>query len=99
MESIDPLKHTPGPWEIKLYKSCLWIQKADDKRKFPFIADVFSHEELPEGKANANLIAAAPDLLDVLKACKEELVQRGYNEEDSLLLQVEQAIAKAEPSL
>ncbi len=62
-------KHTPGPWKTQRHISLdrLEIRDADGRRiaecamDFPMSAK--THE------ANAHLIAAAPDLLEALKAC------------------------------
>lgn len=63
-------KHTPGPWEIKDGR---YIDSPSG-----WIADVLSYpayraatdNDSEEQKANARLIAAAPDLLEALKACE-----------------------------
>lgn len=62
-------KHTPGPWTlVKVPASRTWEIHAPTWRD---LADVFGnaasdlHEE---GSANARLIAAAPELLEALKA-------------------------------
>ena len=49
-------KHTPGPWNWE--DSGLWS-------RWDF---VYTTKEIPEFEANARLIAAAPDLLEALKA-------------------------------
>lgn len=66
--------HTPGPWGIERTRGMNWIgplrQSGDGK-----VSDVLFHndrdglrpEALMENDANANLIAAAPDLLATLK--------------------------------
>lgn len=93
MENINPLKHTPGPWEVTLYKSCVWIRETEDRKRHPYLADVFSNEQWPEGKANANLIAAAPDLLAV---CKAVLVSI-QGADDTLERRLKYVIKRAEP--
>ena len=50
-------KHTPGPW----YASGSYIEKTPSGHRFT-IAEVFRHN-VGQCKANARLIAAAPDLL------------------------------------
>jgi len=69
-------KHTPGPWSVP-EQYCSEIERADGKTiascwhekcvdvevKLVGVADV----SLEESKANARLIAAAPDLLEVAK--------------------------------
>ena len=54
------MKHTPGPWEVKEYKNkTLFVKR---------VADTIPITGAHMSKANACLIAAAPDLLE---ACKE----------------------------
>ena len=62
-------KHTPGPWQ--------WTQHFDPtisiyKDGFGQIARLYD-SSAGTGKANARLIAAAPDLLDALKALTHSL--------------------------
>ena len=54
-------KHTPGPWKVTVghTKKWFWVETAD---KGEFIADC---AYMDTSKANAHLIAAAPDLLMV----------------------------------
>ena len=56
-------KHTKGPWR-RAGKFATHILSADGK----MVADAPHHHEMPtdEGYANALLIAAAPDLLQIL---------------------------------
>ena len=71
------LKHTPGEWELRGNKifisgtsnsiATVHIQKSWDEQIRP-IEDV-------ESKANAKLIAAAPDLLEALK----DIINCQYN--------------------
>ena len=62
-------KHTPGPWEVV---GGTIIQTADERRKW--VAEVPAassiHETFITDRANARLIAAAPQLLE---ACEEAL--------------------------
>jgi hypothetical protein len=76
--------HTPGPWlpvELKLGSRSFWIA-------------IHSGGRLPETEANARLIAAAPDLLEALKA----IMSDRFNGPDSepIWRRAEAAIAKAE---
>ena len=76
-------KHTPGPWMIDP-KYLSEIQTADDKTICSAWHQHASGQEivvtgvlecsLEESAANAKLIAAAPDLLEVLKAFVDETV-------------------------
>ena len=54
-------KHTPGPWHIA---NGVQIRSNRDQ-----IAKIWMMRD-GEGRENARLIAAAPDLLDALKRCK-----------------------------
>jgi hypothetical protein len=68
------MKHTPGPWTLKPYdlgeEGGLLVAGPDN---FPVAIIEFSPDDSPykgrevEDKANANLIAAAPQMLDELK--------------------------------
>lgn len=69
-------KHTPGPWMA-------WQPRADES--VPVRTDglgitiAYVHQgAITNAKANASLIAAAPELLDALKG-----VMRAYSEPDS----------------
>ena len=62
-------KHTPGPWQ--------WTQHFDPtisiyKDGFGQIARLYD-SSAGTGKANARLIAAAPDLLDALQSIIEDI--------------------------
>lgn len=65
-------KHTPGPWTIDERRIRDGYYAAITAPKWHALADVVvrmsdEEEDQPEGVANAKLIAAAPDLLDVLQ--------------------------------
>jgi hypothetical protein len=61
--------HTPGPWFVNADNSLL----VENKNRLRSIAEIHDHsdtanEELTEeAKANAHLIAAAPEMLEALK--------------------------------
>lgn len=57
-------KHTPGPWQIKSYDGELRILDSTPIGSSPPIADV---NMFLNGEANARLIAAAPEMLEVIK--------------------------------
>ena len=80
-------KHTPGPWVTNGT-----AVNASRIRITQQWLGVLSKEELD---ANANLIAAAPDLLEALKAVYATWLPEG-NVGSGLGLQVVNAIAKAE---
>jgi len=65
-------KHTPGPWFLSGCDGCgdLWIET--DKTPIASARSQGPTEELrAETKANARLVAAAPDLLAALEHCVE----------------------------
>ena len=62
---MQEIKHTPGPWHID-FDDC----EADIHSGFGMVAKTMGHgkEQDDEGRANARLIAAAPELLEALGA-------------------------------
>ena len=96
-------KHTNGPWES--LDDCVRVDNV--KSEFHHIEVCQLHDYLPERKANALLIAAAPDLLDACIECAarlREVLLDGNTENNhtvdqrNILAQTEAAIAKAEGS-
>lgn len=59
-------KPTPGPWEIRQLPSANFFIYGIDKKN-----PICGVSYVPDGEANANLIAAAPELLEALKAYQE----------------------------
>ena len=57
-------KHTPGPWKLigQTDSGVSWVCPADSEELCDGFATVWSN-----GKANARLIASAPDLLEALQ--------------------------------
>jgi hypothetical protein len=84
--------HTPGPWSIDwnvgridIFRSCVGTLIASIRRS--------GSAELDEtAKANARLIAAAPDMLEALKRIKATGVFVGAIAQEMM----DEAIAKAE---
>ena len=69
---MSETKHTPGPWTVREYPHLA----------HPFTQSLYEIEFGGEGelicdtvyeRSDANLIAAAPDMLAALEACEEEL--------------------------
>lgn len=99
-------KHTPGPWgtdpEIKASTDNIYVvSKAEKDGDWPVIAkmtrpELFIRDE-SEIKANARLIAAAPELLIALQdLLSSKIVREHINEYFMLgLINAEKAIAKA----
>lgn len=98
-------KHTPGPWEFvpKLTASenhrgfFVRAEKATRNGKWALAEVQPGDEDGMLGKANARLIAAAPDLLEALKAFNQclclNLSYKQWNEVNEMACA---AIAKAE---
>ena len=75
--------HTPGPWEARPSRQC---------GVFSIIMGTF-YASGYIGEANARLIAAAPDLLEALKAIKWAMENDEYGEAERI---IDDAVAKAE---
>ena len=77
-------KHTPGPWKAN---GDPYVSTADGKRSIAFCDTRNGKED----KANAQLISAAPDLLEAL-----QFVMTAHGEQlDTAFAQAQDAIAKA----
>lgn len=93
-------KHTPGPWEATTdIHGCPSVRNFDGFG----VCSTYGKYESPEQKeANANLIAAAPDMLEALKALDEAEFQGMFTEgqwtkeHQELFENAHAAIAKAE---
>lgn len=91
-------KHTPGPW----YRDGYTVYDAKDAA----IVECDSYHSCDEDYANANLIAAAPDMLEALQMAmrvfdkQRELLQSGCKDipcpRDEALDILRAALAKAE---
>ena len=78
-------KHTPGPWIIN-------GNKIDGNGYH--LASVNSHSTT-EGRANAQLIAAAPELIEALELCRSHMYEHASNTQDGAFDKLCSAIAKA----
>lgn len=65
---MNPSKHTPGPWELGFQNNQTIYSGANE------IATVACRQK--ECKANARLIASAPDLFNACRVVKELLEYR-----------------------
>jgi hypothetical protein len=96
---VSELKHTPGPWETKPTLLC------DAVRIFSgdiYLAAVTNSDfTLKQNQANANLIAAAPDLLEALERVQRKFYPANQREQnrDFTWHIVNKAIAKAKGEL
>lgn len=101
---MEKFKGTPGPWfrVSLLTNSKLAIKSAS--KTFPIanamVIDLSRHENKfapdSEAEANANLIAAAPDLLEVIQIALE-MLNKGVNISTHMALHenIKAAVAKA----
>lgn len=108
-------KHTAGPWEISDYvsktesanpraiilskKTARYFYTSDDKKHVVGIADIAKSTNFSEDIANAQLIAAAPELLELSRQiiiAIEHQEKNGGKIERALLSELSAAIAKAE---
>lgn len=93
-------KHTPGPWtvnphfnhgaEVRSLASVAWCSVASTHG-----ASGSQVIDVAEARANARLIAAAPDLLEALEAAHGYLVMMGTDHADHIRGVCRAAIAKA----
>lgn len=97
----ETVKHTPGPWEFdgdnavmaEVGAHICTVSMGDD---FPCLEDDQRANAEAECKANANLIAAAPELLEALKALLDQLVGDEFADDISSVVSARSAVSKAE---
>jgi len=90
---MKTVKHTPGPWVIlKGYDGTVEVSASRPYRinnisaGTPLICDVYQHPEFDgfSSQANADLIAAAPELLEACKSLltlTQLMANESYNDE------------------
>ena len=91
------MKHTKGKWEVDEIRGCKVVVCGS----MVIASDLFDENEEPsieELDANANLIASAPDMLEVLKKCSKYFINplNMMGQEDEIMEQIIKAIIKAE---
>ena len=87
-------KHTQGRWYLQKYTDVYTnIIRCDNGKGNETIYIANLHGEGCNNRANAKLIAAAPDLLEALQTCWASL--QTYGEHPIIERQVENAIKKA----
>lgn len=84
-------QHTPGPWIIESGVGFYSIICRDGGK---YDGATIAHE-VCNGEANANLIAAAPDLLEACKLAEANLAP-AYSSDHLVMKSLRVAIAKAE---
>ena len=98
-------KHTPGPWNVVCIEGLSdWAflgVGSDASTKaichIHFEATIEDDKVIipDECKSNANLIAAAPELLDQLVKARKLLVQNGFRTWSYVIIDIDNAIKKA----
>jgi hypothetical protein len=85
--------HTPGPWTLERDRS----QSLSIYSGMVFIGEVLHEVDEPgdQEKANASLIAAAPDLLAACRTALDSLHEDGTTDTQEALAVMRLAIAKA----
>lgn len=95
------MSHTPGPWSI--YETAgnggniparMEVVAPESERAKRLIANIYGFK-LPEGRANARLIAAAPELLEALEAAYLVLTSQKTREYADAVTLARAALAKA----
>ena len=70
---MNEFKGTPGPWTGMKLTECLPLAHCDQVGLSIGFVNSSCEKRMQEGKANARLIAAAPDLLAACQQALEEL--------------------------
>ena len=88
--------HTPGPWTAFQSTASFFDVVKGNGEYDPSVASVWASEGRPAG-ANARLIAAAPDMLEALRAVVSALNNRDATNDEALAIYARciAAIAKA----
>ena len=72
--------HTPSPWQVRQNAETPLYVAAKARHGFVCVADIWGMEEQrdidDEARANARLIAAAPDLLDMARSARNAFEER-----------------------
>ena len=71
---MSKTKHTPGPWTATYdsqLRALIEIYSIEDRILVAVLHDRGTVEAMPEIEANANLIAAAPDMYEALETTCE----------------------------
>ena len=83
-------KHSPGPWAIEYDEVDEdWRIVSEPRNGYVTVISYYEHDEddtpenlatVEEVKANASLIAAAPELLEALEMALDELMAAGFSD-------------------
>lgn len=99
-------KHTPGPWQpVYISGVCTSIGNTDGDGYYELVADMIlpeTDEEYAEQKetieANAKLMAAAPEMLDVLDSTYQLMLVLGVDPTHPNMVAMNDVIKKATQS-
>lgn len=69
-------KHTPGPYKVQQWSDCYTIFTDHPDYSVRSIADTVG--DMPQDQVNAQLLAAAPEMLEALSRCKNELEELSF---------------------
>ncbi|HBP6823498.1 TPA: hypothetical protein L6B08_26940 [Pseudomonas aeruginosa] len=87
------MKHTPGPWHVGGPNKCTIYDKHSQRLANSFEGVMATQRTDSECEANARLIAAAPELLEALQVCIQQIT--ALCSADDVPDQARAAIAKA----
>ena len=82
-------KHSPAPWERMIFDDKTYVVDSND------VLVMLYRNPDPQMNDNAQLIAAAPELLEALKLAETSMLDSGYNPQSSTIMVVKAAINKA----
>jgi hypothetical protein len=86
--------HTPGPWRV--FDAFVDLEIVSDRPTANATESLVQFKGQRNAKANARLMAAAPELLEALKNIDFHIRQGKILERDACITQARAAIAKAE---
>lgn len=96
---MKEFKGTPGPWFASKTDRCVGPLSRDDDQSYAMMIPVAWVEldvDPCRQQANANLIAAAPDLLEALKAMLSKAYKQNWNDQyPDEVSKSQEAISKA----
>lgn len=88
--------HTPGPWAVneKFRKPIVGYDVGDGGDLLPIVDAVHGYN-MKQARANARLIAAAPDLLEAAQSYIADRAEAGCTADSAAVKRLRAAIAKA----
>ncbi|EMN1229820.1 hypothetical protein RCG72_004421 [Enterobacter roggenkampii] len=92
---MKEFKGTPGPWKVSRTGKSIGSVSGGDDPSMLLVAWAEPYANPAHQEANANLIAAAPDLLEALLSIVNMEYQPKDDESDNVYLKARAAISKA----